>query len=67
MSLGYNEPTKKALRCGTIQGSGQTGVDGLTVPIIAHISRSRRPPGARTAFLLVTTRKQVRLFIIEVK
>jgi hypothetical protein len=58
---------KKALRCSTIQGSGHTGVDGLTTSIIAHNSRSREPPGARTAFLLVTTRKRVRLFIIEVK
>ena len=58
MFLDYNENKEDALRYGTIQGSGQTGVDGLTVPIIAHNSRSRQPPGLRTAFPLAGTRSR---------
>jgi hypothetical protein len=42
--LWYNEHTRKALRCSSIQGSGQTEADGLTEAIIAHNSRSRPPP-----------------------
>jgi hypothetical protein len=41
VSLWYNEYMKKALRCRSIQGNGQAGVDGLTEAIIAQESRSR--------------------------
>jgi hypothetical protein len=42
----YNEDTKNALRCSSVQGSGQTDAGGLAEAITAQESCSRQPAAA---------------------